>query len=170
MKYKTIKISYNHVLNTIKCINFFKLLSQSPINRDTLNNQLKAEENSVLQMTTSTATTTTTAMPSSATASSPSRSSQDDEEIIKVLGYEGVLLNKEEIVNFRGPIPIEQYPINNDPNPLIRHKTCNKEHYDNQEIMIRYLEPPPLPAPGEIVIKQEVCYFMFFFVLFLCSI
>lgn len=76
-----------------------------------------------------------------------------------MLGFEGVLLNREEIDNFRGPIPIEQYPINDDPNPLIRHKTCNKEHFDTQEIMIKYLEPPPVPQPGEIVIKQEVADF-----------
>lgn len=80
------------------------------------------------------------------------------EKLIKILGYEGILVNKDEIEKFHGPIPLDQYPINEDPNPLIIQKTCDKEHHVNQEVSIRYLEPPPLPRPGDLVIQHEVDY------------
>ena len=101
-----------------------------------------------------------------ATASS-SGSSQNyghtgGEKLVKILGYEGVLVNRDEIESFHGPIPLDQYPINEDPNPLIIQKSCDKEHHVNQEVSVRYLELPPLPPPGDIVIQHEVDFCQIF--------
>jgi hypothetical protein len=64
------------------------------------------------------------------------------------------LLNKEENTNFRGPIPLEQYQINSDPNPVvIRKKPADKLRY-RQNVTIRYLKPPT-PKPSELVIVEE---------------
>lgn len=80
---------------------------------------------------------------------------ENGEEVVTVNGHTGVLINKREIENFRGPIPLSEYPINDDPNPLIVHKKCETPHHSTQEITVRYLEPPALPPPGEIIIQQE---------------
>lgn len=81
---------------------------------------------------------------------------ENGEELVSVNGYKGVLVNKTEIENFRGPVPLSEYPINYDPNPIVLPKKCSSDHQVVQEVTVRYLEPPPLPAPGEIVIQQEV--------------
>ena len=81
---------------------------------------------------------------------------ENGEEMASVNGHTGVLVNKNEIDSFRGPIPIDEYPINDDPNPDIIRKKCETPHHNTQEITVRYLEPPPLPPPGEIIIRQEV--------------
>lgn len=65
-----------------------------------------------------------------------------------------VLLNKDENVNFRGPIPLDQYEINADPNPLVvRKKPTDKIKY-RQDVIIKYLKPPT-PKPSELIIVQE---------------
>jgi hypothetical protein len=64
-------------------------------------------------------------------------------------------LNKNEILNWKGEIPITEYSINEDSNPdVIKKRTQQKLIYD-QEIAIRYLRPPTPPPPGEILIRQE---------------
>lgn len=83
-----------------------------------------------------------------------SRSS--DEELVSINGYKGVLVNRNEINSFRGPIPLSEYPINEDPNPMIIRKTISQPYNATQEIAIRYLEPPPIPPPGDLIIQQEV--------------
>lgn len=76
-------------------------------------------------------------------------------EEISVLGHRGVWANKNEVINWRGPIPISQYKINEDPNPEIIHKTSAQPVEYTQDIQVRYLRPPTPPVPGELVIRQE---------------
>jgi hypothetical protein len=83
------------------------------------------------------------------------------EEVVTVNGITGILVNKAEIDNWRGPIPLSEYPINDDPNPEIIRRTLDASSYNStQEITIRYLEPPTPPPPGEIIIQQEVNNFL----------
>ena len=79
----------------------------------------------------------------------------DETEEITVLGQRGVWVNKSEVINWRGVVPIEQYLINEDSNPEIitKHSTHNVEYI--QELAIRYLRPPTPPPPGDIIITQE---------------
>ena len=79
--------------------------------------------------------------------------SESDE--IEVLGQRGIWLNKEEIINWRGVIPISEYLINEDANPEVITKRSNQKIEYIQELAVRYLRPPTPPAPGEIVITQE---------------
>ena len=83
----------------------------------------------------------------------PIASNEQDE--IEVLGQRGLWLNKQEILNWRGVIPITEYLINEDANPEVITKRSQEKLEYIQELAIRYLRPPTPPAPGEIVIKQE---------------
>lgn len=78
------------------------------------------------------------------------------DEIVSVRGLRGVLINKREIENFSGPIPLNEYAINDDPNPRVIRKTLDEPVKGKQQVTIRYLEPPPPPPSGEIIIQQEV--------------
>ena len=78
----------------------------------------------------------------------------DNSEEIEINGVRGILANKSEILKWKGPIPINQYKINEDPDPEIITKK-SKQHIEYvQELAIRYLKPPTPPSPGEIIIKQ----------------
>lgn len=51
-------------------------------------------------------------------------------EEITVNGQKGLWVNRQEIVNWRGPIPITAYEINQDPNPeVIRKRTAQQINY-----------------------------------------
>lgn len=77
-------------------------------------------------------------------------------KLVNVNGITGVLVNKDEIENWRGEIPLNEYPINNDPNPvIIRKQLTSSPQTVFQDVIIRYLEPP-LSQQGEIIIQQEV--------------
>lgn len=76
-------------------------------------------------------------------------------EVVTVAGQSGLLVNKEEIVNWRGVIPLTEYPINEDPNPEIIRKKSEQTLTYLQEVAIRYLRPPTPPPPGDIIIKHE---------------
>ena len=52
-------------------------------------------------------------------------------------------------------MPINQYELNQDPNPEFITKRYKENLEYVQELAIRYLKPPTPPAPGEIIIKQE---------------
>jgi hypothetical protein len=78
-----------------------------------------------------------------------------DVEETSVNGLSGILLNKSEISQWKGDIPIEKYPINQDGNPEIITKRSQQKLEYVQELAIRYLRPPTPPAPGEIIINQE---------------
>jgi hypothetical protein len=67
----------------------------------------------------------------------------------------GIWANRCEVCTWKGDLPIQEYPINEDNCPeVINKKSCKKVEYC-QEIAIRYLKPPAAPEPGPIVIKTE---------------
>jgi hypothetical protein len=68
--------------------------------------------------------------------------------------YQGFYLNKQEVDQFRGPLPIEQYPLNDDPCPEVIKKRLDKVRY-TQECGVKYLNPPPAPKPGDIIIRER---------------
>ena len=78
-----------------------------------------------------------------------------ENEEITVQGQRGVWVNKSEVQNWRGPVPINQYRLNDDPNPEIVTKTLNQPIEYTQDIQVKYLRPPTPPAPGELIIRQE---------------
>ncbi len=78
----------------------------------------------------------------------------DNSEEIEINGLRGILANKSEILKWKGPIPINQYKINEDPEPEIITKKSKQHIQYVQELAIRYLKPPTPPSPGEIIIKQ----------------
>jgi hypothetical protein len=75
---------------------------------------------------------------------------------ISVLGHRGIWANKQEVVNWRGPRPISEYPINIDDAPEVLTKRTQESITYIQELAVRYLKPPSPPPPGEIIIQQEV--------------
>lgn len=75
-------------------------------------------------------------------------------EEITVNGERGIWLNRDEIANWKGALPIIQYPINEDPSPEIITKKSRQLLDYTQEIAIRYLRPPTPPMPGDIIINQ----------------
>jgi hypothetical protein len=79
----------------------------------------------------------------------------NENEQLTVNGESGVWINKEEVLNWRGIIPITEYLINQDSNPEVIRKKTEQQLVYEQEVAIRYLRPPTPPPPGEIVIKQE---------------
>ena len=87
------------------------------------------------------------------TSTVPIESSETEEAC--ALGHRGVLLNRSEINAWNGgPISINQYRLNEDPNPEVISKvSCQPVEY-HQDIQIRYLRPPTPPPAGEIIIRQ----------------
>ena len=77
------------------------------------------------------------------------QSTYKSDEIITVNGVTGVWVNKEECLNWRGPIPLEHYKINQDSNPTIIRKKRATNTEAVQRVFVRFLKPPPLPAPGQ---------------------
>lgn len=66
----------------------------------------------------------------------------------------GLNLQSNTNCKFLPPISLEQYKLNNDPDPeVIRKKPTEKVRY-KQDVAIRFLEPPKAPKPGDIVVKQ----------------
>jgi hypothetical protein len=85
-------------------------------------------------------------------ASVPIASNETEE--VNALGYHGVLLNRAQVQGWNGPVPINQYKLNNDPNPEVITKVSGQPVEYNQDIQVRYLRPPT-PAPhGDIIIRQ----------------
>jgi len=80
----------------------------------------------------------------------------NETEEITVLGQRGIWANRAEVINWRGIIPITEYIINEDANPEIITKRSQQTLTYIQELAIRYLRPPTPPAPGEIIITQEM--------------
>jgi Ca2+-binding EF-hand superfamily protein len=79
----------------------------------------------------------------------------DDSESLTVHGNTGIWLNKNEIWNWKGDIPITEYSINEDSNPEIIRKQTDQKILCKQEVAVRYLRPPTPPPPGEIIIREE---------------
>lgn len=81
---------------------------------------------------------------------------EDLGEMATVFGNQrGQWLNKSEVNEWRGDLPIDQYPINESLNPQVITKRSNKILEYVQELAIRYLRPPTAPRPGSVVIVQE---------------
>jgi hypothetical protein len=76
-------------------------------------------------------------------------------EIVQAGPFRGTLLNKQEIESWRGgPVPLDQYRLNDDPNPEVVKKRMDKVKY-TQELGVRYLNPPPAPKPGDLIIRER---------------
>lgn len=78
----------------------------------------------------------------------------NESELTNIDGHRGILLNKAEILNWHGPVPLEQYRLNHDPNPEVIRRQLNQPIEYNQDISVRYLRPPT-PVTGELIIRQE---------------
>lgn len=79
-------------------------------------------------------------------------------DIIEINGIKGIWLNKAEVENWKGEIPLSEYQINNDKTPEVvklKPKFCVDQV---QELGVKYLKPPKPPTPGPIIIKQEANY------------
>ena len=75
-------------------------------------------------------------------------------DIVQAGHIRGIYLNKQEVDRWRGPIPIEQYCLYDDPNPEVIRKRFNKVRY-TQECSVKYLNPPPAPKPGDLIIRER---------------
>lgn len=77
----------------------------------------------------------------------------EQSDVITVNAQTGLWANKTESDTFTGPVPLSQYPINNDPCPEVINKVpnCLECHRD---VLVKYLEPGLAPEPGPIVINQ----------------
>lgn len=73
---------------------------------------------------------------------------------VNVNGYQGVQLNRQEETEWRGGLPLDRYPINQDPNPEIIRKKASKPIKYQQKVAVRYLNPPPI-KPGDLVIRER---------------
>ncbi|RNA40876.1 hypothetical protein BpHYR1_033626 [Brachionus plicatilis] len=73
---------------------------------------------------------------------------------IEVRGERGIWANRDEVLKWKGDIPISEYSINEDPQPKIIHKKNHQKIEYIQELAIRYLKPPSVPPPGDIIINQ----------------
>lgn len=78
----------------------------------------------------------------------------DAEEVIINDDERGYWLNKEETENWHGPIPIDEYRLNEDPSPIVVKKKPSEKVKYKQEVHIKYLKPPT-PKPAEILVIQE---------------
>lgn len=87
-------------------------------------------------------------------ANSPINLKENPEEIT-VNGHKGILMNKTEISEWKGQVPLSEYQINDDHEPEIIRKRTEQEIYYKQDMAIRYLRPPTPPPPGDIYIRQE---------------
>jgi hypothetical protein len=79
----------------------------------------------------------------------------NEDESLTVHGQTGIWVNKAEVLNWKGILPISHYQINEDLNPQVIRKQTDQQLIYEQEVAIRYLRPPTPPPPGEILIRQE---------------
>jgi hypothetical protein len=85
----------------------------------------------------------------------------DESVQVTVNGHSGILVNKCELDNWNGPLPLNKYPINQDDQPEVITKRSSQQIEYIKELAIRYLKPPTPVQPGEIIIKQlpnQVCF------------
>ncbi len=81
--------------------------------------------------------------------------SVNETEEISVEEFKGIWANKQEALNWTGDLALTQYEINKDTTPDLITKKYEKDLVYVQELAVRYLRPPTLPPPGDILIKQE---------------
>lgn len=77
----------------------------------------------------------------------------EQSEVITVNYQTGIWANRSEAEAFTGPVPLNQYPINQDASPEVINKipNCVECHRD---VVVKYLEPGQAPQPGPIIINQ----------------
>jgi hypothetical protein len=75
-------------------------------------------------------------------------------QVRQVGQYSGLHLNQNEEQQFRGSIPLSQYQINQDPNPEVIRKQLGSVKVE-QQIAVKYLNPPPAPKPGDLIIRER---------------
>lgn len=68
---------------------------------------------------------------------------------------------------FASPLPLHQYRLNQDPNPLVITRKPPQKLLHNQTIAVKYLKPPALPPSGDIVLRKlpdrQVNYSLLYF-------
>jgi len=79
----------------------------------------------------------------------------NEDEEVNALGQRGVWVNKSEVQNWRGPVPISDYKLNEDSTPDLITKTIHQPVEYTQDISVKYLKPPTPPPHGDLVIRQE---------------
>lgn len=79
----------------------------------------------------------------------------NDNEQITAHGQRGLWINKNECQNWKGPVSIDNYKLNYDPDPEIIYKENHQPVEYTQDIMVRYLKPPTPPPPGDIIIREQ---------------
>ena len=67
----------------------------------------------------------------------------------------GVWLNRDECVNWRGPVPLDRYKLNTDVDTTLIKKTLTHAYDQVQTVSVRHLKPPPLPAAGSLIVRHE---------------
>lgn len=87
------------------------------------------------------------------TKSLPNKSNEN-RDLITVNGITGIWVNKEECLKWNGPVPLEQYRINQDANPIIVKKRQSVSE-PVQEISFRYLKPTRLADAGDLILKED---------------
>lgn len=70
-------------------------------------------------------------------------------------GEWGVWINRQESSSWRGSLPLSSYPVNDDKSFKVISKSSLATINHIQELSIRYLQPPTLPIPGEIIIEEQ---------------
>jgi hypothetical protein len=74
----------------------------------------------------------------------------NESEEIEVMGYKGILLNRDEILDWNSKFPISPYKLNDDPSPEIIHKYLDQPIEYTQDVKVLYLKPPTPPPPGNL--------------------
>lgn len=80
---------------------------------------------------------------------------ENEMPVIEVNGVKGYWINRDEVQNWRGKLPIDEYEINYDRNPKIIKKKMKEKIDQNLFIGINYLRPPTPPKPGDIIIRED---------------
>jgi len=79
----------------------------------------------------------------------------NESEEVSALGYRGLFLNRGQVMNWTGPVPINKYPINQDANPEVITKASGQPVEYSQDIQVRYLRAPTPQPHGDIIIRQQ---------------
>ena len=68
----------------------------------------------------------------------------------------GIWVNKDECLNWRGPIPLDQYKINlNTADATVIRKHATHTYDQVQNVSVKYLKPPKAQPPGDLIIRSE---------------
>ena len=79
----------------------------------------------------------------------------NETEEAEALGHRGILLNRSQLHAWIGSLGLNQYRLNNDPNPEVITKMSGQPVEYNQDIQVRYLQPPTPQPHGDIIIRQQ---------------